>query len=435
MRIAVLGAGVSGCLTARLLATRHHVTLYEAGPQPGGHALTVDVDLDGATRQADVGFMVFNERTYPNFCRMLDLLGVESRPSDMSFSVQDPESGLEYQGSGLRGLFAQRRNALSPSFWRLLSEIVRFNREATEAVAGSALPPRATVGDFLRERRFGERFRRCYLLPMASAIWSSTPGQIDRFPARFLIGFFANHGLLQLRDRPQWRTIVGGSRVYVSRLLAGMEGRVRTSCPIARVERGASGFTVVTDQGDADSFDEVVFATHADQTLRLLEGLEDEEREVLAALPYSPNTAVLHTDAAALPTRRDAWASWNYRLTGDDEHPAAVTYDLGRLQGVAEPGRLLLTLNQDDAAAPDRVLRRFEFAHPAYSLESIAAQARWAEISGRRGVHYCGAYWGYGFHEDGVRSAVAVAEHFNIDLEACTAACTKAPSPTIAATR
>lgn len=435
MRIAVLGAGVSGCVAARLLASRHEVTLFEAGRHAGGHALTVDVELDGRPRKADVGFMVFNERTYPNFCRMLDLLGVESRASDMSFSVQDPESGLEYQGSGLRGLFAQRANALRPSFWRMLGEIARFNREATAAVASSALPSQTTVGDFLNARGFGERFRRCYLLPMASAIWSSTPGQIDRFPARFLLGFFANHGLLQLRDRPQWRTIVGGSREYVRRLLAGMEDSVRLNQPIARVERTPTGFAIHRENGDAETFDEVVFATHANQTRQLLNPLEADEQAILGGLPYAGNTAVLHTDASLLPKRPDAWASWNYRLTGDAEQPASVTYDLGRLQGVAEPGRLLLTLNQDDAIRADRVLRRFDFAHPAYSLESIAAQSRWAAISGRRGVHFCGAYWGYGFHEDGVRSALAVANHYGIGLEACTAACTKAPSPTTAASR
>lgn len=433
MRIAVIGAGVSGCLAARILATRHDVTLFEAAERPGGHALTVDVRRGGETCPADVGFMVFNQRTYPNFCRMLEMLGVESRPSDMSFSVQDPESGLEYQGSGLRGLFAQRRNALSPSFLRMIGEILRFNREARRAVASGSLTAGATVGDFLRDGRFGERFVRHYLTPMASAIWSSRPGDIAGFPATFLLGFFANHGLLQLRDRPQWRTIVGGSRRYVEALLHAIQGQVRQGEAVASVERRSGDLVVRLESGHAESYDQVVMATHADTSLELLRNATTEERSVLEAFPYQQNRAVLHSDATVLPVRRDAWASWNYRLSGD--LAATVTYDLGRLQGIAESGSLLLTLNDDRHIDAAKVVRQFHFAHPAYSQDSLLAQRRWGDISGGEGIHYCGAYWGYGFHEDGVNSALAVARAFGMGIEACTAACTRASSPTAAATR
>ncbi len=433
MRIAVIGGGVSGCLAARLLATRHEVTLFEAEAHRGGHARTVDVDLAGVKHAADVGFMVFNERTYPNFCRMLRRLGVESRPSDMSFSVHDPATGLEYQGSGLRGLFAQRANALSPSFLRMIGDILRFNRDARRAVASGSLRDGATVGEFLTSGRYGGRFVTHYLTPMAGAIWSCRPREVLEFPAAFLLGFFANHGLLQLRDRPQWRTIVGGSRRYVEALLGGMQGRVRTGEAVVAVSRRASDVEVRTEAGAVEMYDEVVIGAHADQALRLLRDPTTDERTLLEAFPYQANRAVLHTDAAALPKRRNAWASWNYRLTDDES--ATVTYDLGRLQGFAPAGSLLLTLNDDRHIDRGRVIRSFEFSHPAYSTESLAAQRRWAEVSGKRGVHFCGAYWGYGFHEDGVNSALAVAKHFGIGIEACTAACTKERSPIPAAIR
>lgn len=435
MRIAVVGAGVSGCLAARLLATRHEVTLYESGDHAGGHAQTVDVELGGKGYAVDVAFMVFNRRTYPNFSRLLDRLGVESRPSDMSFSVRSLLSGLEYQGGSLRGLFAQRANCLSPSFLRMIADILRFNRLGRRAAGDGSLADGVTVGEFLKRHRLGEAFTRDYLTPMAAAIWSSKPSEILSYPAEFLVGFFANHGLLQIGDRPQWRTVVGGSREYVAKLLRGLEGSVLFRHPIASVLRTPQGVELRSGSGVAETYDEVVLATHADQTLRLLSGATPTERSVLEALPYQENQAALHTDTELLPRRRDAWASWNYRLGGDDARPATVTYDLSRLQGLDTPAPLLLTLNETEAIDPSKVLREFTFAHPAYSIDSIAAQRRWSEISGRSGIHYCGAYWGYGFHEDGVRSALAVANHFGIDLDACTAACTKAPSPTTAASR
>jgi predicted NAD/FAD-binding protein len=435
MRIAVIGAGVSGGVAARLLATRHDVTLYESGSHAGGHAHTVEVEIEGVAHAVDVGFMVFNRRTYPNFCRLLELLNVESRPSDMSFSVRSLRTGLEYQGGTLRGLFAQRSNALRPVFWGMIADILRFNRLARRAARDGSLADGQTLGDFLRRHRFGSRFVGNYLTPMAAAIWSCKPSEIKAFPAEFLVGFFANHGLLQIADRPQWRTIVGGSQIYVRRLLNGLGNRVRLENSVVEVARTAQGVAVRTASGDADLYDEVVFATHADQTLRILSDPTPAEQAVLAGFPYQSNHAVLHTDASLLPTRRDAWASWNYRLVGDGAPSATVTYDLSRLQGLATPTPILLTLNESATIDPGKVIREFAFAHPAYTTGSMSSQRRWGEVSGIDRIHYCGAYWGYGFHEDGVNSALSVARHFGVDLEACTAACTKAPSPTTVASR
>jgi predicted NAD/FAD-binding protein len=425
MRIAIIGTGISGSLVARLLSTQHDVTVFEANNYPGGHANTVDVSVGGKSFSVDTGFMVFNDRTYPNFCRMLELLEIKSQPSDMSFSVRCEKTGLEYQGSSLDGLFAQRLNCLRPSFLRMLWDIDRFNKRGMQAAAGGELKDGRSVGDFVRTCGVGCRFVDQYLVPMASAIWSSSPQAILDFPADFMIGFFANHGLMQLRDRPQWRTIVGGSRNYVDALLEPIRDNVRLQTPIACVARTENDVSVVPVDGPCECFDEVVFATHADQILNMLADSTRSERQILRAFPYQPNEAILHTDTRQLPSRRRAWASWNYHVSAGENQSAAVTYDLSRLQNDDSQVPILLTLNATDEIDPSKVLRTFSYHHPAYSRESIWAQQRFKEISGRNRTHFCGAYWGYGFHEDGVNSALAVAEHFGITLNACTAASTK----------
>ena len=427
-RIAVIGTGISGSLTARLLSTQHDVTVFEANGYPGGHANTVDVSLDGKRFPVDTGFMVFNRRTYPNFCRLLAMLEIRSQPSDMSFSVRCSKSGLEYQGSSLDGLFAQRANCVRPSFLRMLRDIARFNRLGMKAAAGGELKDGRTVGQFVRECGVGRRFVDQYLVPMASAIWSSSSRAILEFPADFMIGFFANHGLMQLRDRPAWRTIIGGSRNYVEELLEPLRDRIRLRSPVASVARNAAEVIVTPVSGGRERFDEVVFASHADQTLAMLADATRSERQILRAFPYQPNSAVLHTDTRMLPSRRRAWASWNYHIPAGDDQSASVTYDLSRLQNHDSSVPILLTLNATDDIAPETVLRTFDYHHPAYSCDSIAAQRRWKEISGRNRTHFCGAYWGYGFHEDGVNSALAVAARFGIGLDACTAASTKESS-------
>lgn len=434
MHIAVIGTGISGSLVARLLSSRHDVTVFEANSYAGGHANTVDVSIDGRSYPVDTGFMVFNRRTYPNFCRLLEWLEITSQASDMSFSVCCAATELEYQGSSLNGLFAQRGNALRPQFLKMLFDIARFNRRGLKAARTGELKDGRTVGEFLGQCRVGDEFVRHYLVPMASAIWSSDPKSIVDFPAEFLVGFFANHGLLQRRNRPRWRTIVGGSRRYVKALLEPLGNRVRLATPVRSVVRREHEVIVVPAEGLAEQFDEVVFASHADQSLRMLSDATEAERRILGALPYQPNTAVLHTDMRLLPKRRRAWASWNYRIPPADERAASVTYDLSRLQNHASPKPILLTLNPAEPIDESTVFRMFQYSHPAYSRESIDAQRQWGEISGRNRTHFCGAYWGYGFHEDGVNSALAVADYFGISLETCTAASTK-ESSLIGATR
>lgn len=426
MRIAVIGAGISGSLAARLLSTKHEVTLFEANRYAGGHANTVDVELGGQRFAVDTGFMVFNRQTYPHFCQLLKLLDVHVQLSDMSFSVRNSNTGLEYQGSSLNGLFARRRNAFNAAYCKMLLDIVRFNRRATSAVTTGKIDDQMTVGDFLDECRIGGRFVTDYLVPMSAAIWSANPETILGFPARFMLGFFANHGLIQVRNRPQWLTIPGGSRRYVAALLAPLGEQVRLGTPVSSVTRTGDGVTVQLEDGLPESFDQVVFATHADQTLRMLGDATPTEQELLRAFPYQPNEAVLHTDSSLMPSCQRAWASWNYHIPRGEQLTASVTYDLSRLQNHASPEPILLTLNETESIDPDKVIRKFTYHHPGYSQASIAAQRRHSEISGENKTHYCGAYWGYGFHEDGVNSALAVARYFDLDLDSCTAASMKA---------
>jgi predicted NAD/FAD-binding protein len=433
MRVAIIGSGISGSLVARLLSTRHDVSIFEADSYPGGHANTVEVSAFGKHYRVDTGFMVFNHRTYPNFSRLLDLLKIESQPSEMSFSVRCSGSGLEYQGSSLDGLFTQRLNCVRPAFLRMLRDILRFNRRGIAAASSGELKDGRTVGEFLQECGVGKPFVEQYLVPMAAAIWSARPHAILDFPADFMIGFFANHGLMQIRDRPQWRTIKGGSQNYVSALLRPLENGLRLHCPIASVLRTYEGVWVLPVDGVPEFFDEVVFATHADQTLEMLADPTASERQILSAFPYHSTEAVLHTDTRLLPKHKRAWASWNYHIRPGNVKAASVTYDLSRLQKHDSPSPILLTLNETNSVDRTKILRTFNYHHPAYSCESITAQQRFSEISGHNRTHFCGAYWGHGFHEDGVNSALVVAHYFGITLEQCTVASTKAPSSIAAA--
>lgn len=429
-RIAVIGGGISGNLIARLLYGDHDVTLFEAADYPGGHSNTVTCEIDGKPYDVDTGFMVFNERTYPNFCRLLEMLEVDAQDSDMSFSVRCEKSGLEYQGSSLRGLFPSWKNLTSLSYWNMLRDILRFNRLGTEAVQQSSIGEGETVGQFLDRCRVGTMFREKYLMPMAAAIWSADPQQILDFPAQFFLGFCDNHGLMAITNRPQWKTIIGGSKQYVRKLIEPLGDRVRLSSPIQRVLRDETHVTVVTQDNQTETFDQVIFATHADQTLKILADPTDEEQEILGHFPYQPNDAVLHTDTRLLPTHKHAWASWNYFLPDSHQTTASVTYDLSRLQNVASPTPILLSLNITDRIDPEKILQRMNYDHPAFNRHSYSAQQRLPEIQGQRQTYFCGAWCGYGFHEDGVKSALAVAAYFGKNLDACTAACTKERSST-----
>lgn len=428
MRIAVIGSGVSGLVAARLLATRYDVQLFEAADYAGGHAHTVDVTIAGQQCAVDTGFMVFNEPTYPNFTRLLKLLGIAAQPSDMSFSVSCEQTGMEYQGSSLAGLFAQRGNLLRLGFYRMLADIVRFNRKSIEYL--TADDNRLTLAEFLEQGQFGEGLRDHYLLPMTAAIWSCPTADVLDFPARFLLDFMRNHGLLQLRDRPQWLTIPGGSRNYVDVLLADLGDRVQLNKQVQGVTRHDDGVELEFLAEPAQEFDAVVLATHADTSLELLADADGLERSLLGAFTYQANEAILHTDESWLPARQAAWASWNYRISAGKASQVCVTYDLTRLQRINSPQRLLVTLNPPRSIRTDCVLRRFTYHHPVFSREAVAAQWWWPDINGPRCTYFCGAYWGHGFHEDGVVSALAVAEKFGLSLEACTAPCITAASPT-----
>ncbi len=424
-KIAVVGGGVSGLLAARLLCDFYDVCVYEAADYVGGHANTVDVELQGERFAVDTGFMVFNERTYPKFCQLLSMLSVPSRDGDMSFSVQCERTGLEYQGSSINGLFAQRRNLARPAFWRMLADIGRFNAAARRYLRNAESETR--LGDFLDRGRYGRGFREQYLLPMIAAIWSAPPSALLDFPALFILRFFDNHGLLQLVDRPQWKTIRGGSRRYVAALTEPFRERIRTGAAVTSVTRHASHVAIESCAG-VERFDAVIMATHADQSLRLLRDADHVEQAVLASFPYQQNEAVLHTDTSLLPSRRAAWASWNYRVARQPERPASVTYDLSRLQRIDSPQPILLTLNPTARIDSGRIHGRFTYHHPVFSLQSIAAQQHFDAINGRRRSYFCGAYRFHGFHEDGVASALEVAAHFGKGLNHCKAACTKAAS-------
>jgi predicted NAD/FAD-binding protein len=361
----------------------------------------VDVELDGVVWPVDTGFIVYNERTYPAFTRLLADLGVATQPSTMSFSVRSERTGLEYNGTSLNGLFAQRRNALSPSFYGMIADILRFNRRAPRILEnGHADLP---LGDYLSAEGYGRRFVADYLTPMGSAVWSLPRARLLDVPTGFFVRFFLNHGFLSVNDRPQWRVVRGGSQRYVAALTHSFRDRIRANHAVRSVRRHADHVEV-----DGESFDQVVLACHSDQALGVLADPSPAEREILGALPYQANDAVLHTDVSVLPRRRLAWAAWNYLLRGDDDAPATVTYDMNILQTLAAPATFCVTLNDRDTVDPARVIQRLRYHHPVYTVAGVAAQARRAEICGVNRTHYCGAYWGYGFHEDGVKSALVV---------------------------
>ncbi|PSJ45787.1 FAD-dependent oxidoreductase [Zobellella endophytica] len=413
-RIAVIGSGISGLTCAWLLSREHEVSLFEASDRLGGHTATVDVTLDGRQHAVDTGFIVFNDRTYPRFQALLARIGVRARPTEMSFSVQQAQSGLEYNGHTLVTLFAQRRNLLSPRFYGFLAEIVRFNLLCKRVLKAGRLNDHDTLGRFLRQHGFSDFFAGHYVLPMVAAIWSSSLAGSRDFPLAFFLRFFNHHGLLNLVDRPQWYVVEGGSRSYIPALTAPVRD-IRLNRPVVGIERGGRGVRVDSRAG-AEYFDEVILACHSDQALRLLRDASDAERQVLGGLAYRDNEVVLHTDRRLLPKEPRAWASWNYWLDGNEEAPPAVTYNMNILQGLETAAPLCVTLNRGEAIDPARVLRRFHYAHPVYNRDAITAQGRREEICGRRHTHFCGAYWYNGFHEDGVRSALDVCARFGVGL-------------------
>jgi len=415
VKIAIIGSGIAGLTCAYVLNRRHDIRVFEASSWIGGHTHTVEVSHNGETQSVDTGFIVFNDWTYPNFIRLLGQIGVKFKPTEMSFSVCDPASGLEYNGNNLNSLFAQRRNLLSPGFWGMLRDILRFNKAALLDLQQQRIAADTTLGQYLKDQGYGERFIQHYIVPMGSAIWSMSRVQMLGFPLQFFVRFFKNHGLLSVNNRPQWCVIEGGSSRYIEPLTASFREHIRLDCPVQRVERDETGVLIHSAAG-SERFDKVVFACHSDQALQLLASPSRAEREILQALPYADNDVVLHTDTRLLPRRRLAWASWNYRLDASGDKAAAVTYDMNILQGLKSDTTFCVSLNQTAVIDPTQILARFTYAHPQYSLEAVAAQARWSELQGAQHSFYCGAYWANGFHEDGVVSALRVAQAFGEQL-------------------
>ncbi|MDE1223521.1 NAD(P)/FAD-dependent oxidoreductase [Vibrio aestuarianus] len=409
MKIAIIGTGISGLTCGYHLYQQHDVTLFEANHYIGGHTATVDVEVEGQHYAIDTGFIVYNDRTYPNFIQMMNDIGVQGLPTQMSFSVRNDDNGLEYNGHTATSLFAQKRNWVNPKFYRFIFEIIRFNGLAKEQ-AEHAHQSMQTLGDFLNQYQFSDYFCENYILPMGAAIWSSSLADMRAFPLSFFLRFFLNHGLLDITNRPQWYVIAGGSRAYIDPLTQGFKDKIRLDSPVTLVKRTPSGVEI-TVNGSVELFDHVIFACHSDQALRLLAQPSEAELSVLGAMQYQANEVVLHTDANLLPKRKAAWASWNYWLDGSEGEESrlpALTYNMNILQHIDSKHTFCVSLNSTNRIEPSKILRQFTYHHPVFTTESIAAQQRKAEVSGVNNTWYCGAYWHNGFHEDGVKSALDV---------------------------
>ena len=414
MKIAIVGGGISGLVTAYLLSREHEITLYETNSYLGGHTNTVAVALAGESYRVDTGFIVFNERTYPNFIKLLDLLNVKSQPSVMSFGVSCEQTGLEYSATNPDTLFSQRKNILSIPFWKMLFEILKFNRTSAELLKQEDMS--LTVGEFLDREGYSSLFIEKFLIPMGAAIWSSDPRLFRSFPAVAFVRFFTNHGLLNVVDQPVWRVVSGGSSSYVEPLARPFRDRVRLGSPVLSVRRFGDRVELTSAGGELEIFDQVVMACHSDQSLAILSDASDLEKELLGAIPYQANDTVLHTDTSLMPSLPRAWSSWNCRIPKTAADGVMLTYWMNRLQSLTAPVEFLVSLNSSKAIDPEKVLRRISYDHPLYSAASFTAQKRRDEINGSNRTWFCGAYWGYGFHEDGVKSALAVCKHFGRQL-------------------
>ncbi len=410
MKIAIIGTGIAGNVAAYYLNQDHHVTVFEANDYIGGHTHTHDIDCNGQQFTLDTGFIVFNFKTYPFFTKLLEELDVQVQPSLMSFSVKCEGSGLEYNGTTLNSLFAQRLNLFRPSFYRMIRDILRFNREAPQFLAN--VNTKTTLGEYLIQGAFSDEFIDRYLVPMGSAIWSANFSQIYAMPAQFFIRFFHNHGMLSVDDRPTWYVIQGGSKNYVDKLTTSFRDRIRTNSPVEQIRRDRTFVSVKAKYLPPERFDSVFIATHSDQALRLLSDATALEEEVLRPMAYQTNEAVLHTDEGMLPTRKRAWAAWNYHIPLNIQNRVAVTYNLNILQNIQAPVQFCVTLNNSQGIAPRKILKRMTYYHPIFSTESVLAQQRHSEINGQNRTYFCGAYWRYGFHEDGVVSALQALEDF-----------------------
>jgi len=417
LKIAIIGSGIAGNTIAHYLHAKHDITVFEAESHIGGHTHTHQVQHEGKTVNVDTGFIVFNDRTYPHFINLLNELNVAWQPSSMSFSVRCENTGLEYNGTSLNSLFAQRINLFKPSFHRMIRDILRFNKTSLELLAdGNEIK----LGDYLTQGNYSQQFIDQYIVPMGAAIWSTDAKQMLSFPARFFVRFFHHHGMLTVNDRPEWRTISGGSASYVYALTAPFKHKIRLNTPVESVRRLKTSVRVKPINGEEEKFDFVFFACHSDQALKMLLDKTAEETQILGAIPYQENTIFLHHDINLMPKRKLAWAAWNYHVTNPASNKVAVTYNMNILQGLQSVEPLLVTLNHTHDIHPDKVIKRLTYMHPVYTLAGAAAQARHSEISGINRTAYAGAYWRNGFHEDGVVSALEALKHFEQYINAST---------------
>jgi predicted NAD/FAD-binding protein len=414
VRIAVIGTGISGMTAAYLLSEEHELVVFEAADYVGGHTHTIDVSLNGQTYAVDTGFIVFNEKNYPNFVRLMKRLGIAWQLSNMSFSVQCKKTGLEFCPSSLNSLFIQRKNLLRPSFYRMILDIFRFRRESEALLKSDDYS--LTLEDFLAHRGFSKLFVEHFIIPMGVAIWSADPVKFNEFPALYFAQFFKNHGFLNVRNQPQWLVIKGGSKQYVKPLTQNFYDQIRINSRVEAVRRNTDHVIVQTADGQPERFDQVVIATHSDQALAMLQDPTDNEKEILGAIPYQHNHAILHSDESVLPRKKAAWASWNYHIPKGDLGRVALTYDMNILQSLDAPIEYCVTLNLPDAVNPVNKIKEMVYHHPVYNPKSLAARKRHQKINGTNRTYFCGAYWGYGFHEDGVKSALEVAKHFGKSL-------------------
>ena len=432
MKIAIIGSGISGLTAAHTLADDHEITLFEAGNKLGGHTATIAVTHKGRDYAIDTGFIVFNDWTYPEFIKLMGELGVESQPTQMSFAVSDRVTGIEYAGSSLNTLFAQRRNLVSPRFLSMTKDILRFNGQVEKHLQEDPDCKAMSLGDYLDKYRYSQPFRHLYLVPMGAAIWSSNTEMMQSFPLQFFVRFFRNHGLLNIKHRPQWRVIKGGSRSYIAPLSEKFKNNIELGNPVKQVTRfqdndGSPVVRVESERFTAE-YDQVIFACHSDQALAMLADADGNEQSILSAIPYTKNEVVLHTDISLLPENRRCWSSWNVALTGKDHHieRPTLTYDMNILQSIQSDETFCVTLNQSGDIDPSKILGEFEYDHPVFSEAGVKAQDRWQEINGVKSTWFCGAYWRNGFHEDGVWSALRVARQLNSNQDQST------PAPALA---
>ena len=414
MRIAIIGSGISGMTSAYLLSEDHEVVVYEANDYIGGHTNTVDVSLNGQQYAVDTGFIVFNEKTYPNFVKLMKRLDVGWQNSVMSFSVQCDKTGLEFSPSNFNSLFIQRRNLLRPSFYRMLWDVVRFKRDSEDLLNSDDYS--ITLSDYLNGKGYSRSFIEHFIIPMGEAVWSADPLKFNEFPALYFAQFFKNHGFLNIKDQPQWLTVKGRSRTYIKPITRSYADQIRLNCPVTSVRRHEDCVEISTKNQPSEKFDQVVIAAHSDQALDLLNDPSDAEQKILGAIPYQENETVLHHDESLLPSKKAAWASWNYHIPKEETGRVAVTYDMNILQSIGAPEEFCVSLNLSKAINPDKIHRKYVYHHPAFDPESLIARQSHAQINGINRTHFAGAYWGYGFHEDGVRSAVEVCKLFNKTL-------------------